>query len=70
VTLYYGPLSGQLTTADADRTWSGLTCEGAGFALAAADFDGDGATDLAVGAPNSDVSAEGAGQLYLLWGPL
>src|SRR5206468_1947996 len=37
-----------------------------GAALAAADFDGDGHTDLAIGAPGSGSS----GAVYLVWGPI
>ncbi len=45
--------------------------DGAGDALApAGDLDGDGISDLLVGAPGADTSAEDAGIAYVLAGPL
>ena len=71
VTLWWGgaSLSGARTTAEADMTLSGND-EGdyAGLALSAADMDGDGLTDLAVGAPLDGRSGDPAGAVYLVFG--
>jgi hypothetical protein len=71
VSLWWGgaAVSGARTTAEADMTLSGND-EGdfAGLALSAADMDGDGLTDLAVGAPLDARSGDPAGAVYLVFG--
>ncbi|MEM2869077.1 MAG: PKD domain-containing protein [Thermoplasmata archaeon] len=41
-----------------------------GAALAAADVNGDGAEDICVGAPGSDLSGNDAGAVYIFYGPV
>ncbi len=74
VFVFRGPLTGELTQADADREIilaAGELQDGGGFgsALAAGDFDGDGRDDLAIGEPGY-ASAEGphAGRTWISWG--
>ena len=52
--------------------WFGLISEGDEFgqSLAAADFDLDGATDLAIGTPGGHISGvSGAGVVHMMYGP-
>ncbi len=65
--LFYGALSGELTTYDADATLEGPGLDGScGTALASpGDMNGDGFTDLLLGAPNG---APGRAALVLGWG--
>jgi hypothetical protein len=44
----------------------GVNGDGAGSSLRMGDFDGDGRTDLLIGAPNAGTSQQGAA--YILWG--
>ncbi len=57
---------------DADTIWRGHNANDyAGKSVSAGgDLDGDGVTDLAVGAPGNDVLATNAGAAYVLFGPL
>jgi alpha-tubulin suppressor-like RCC1 family protein len=41
-----------------------------GIAVAAGDFDGDGATDLAIGAPGESTNGARAGAVYVFFGPI
>src|SRR5919109_4526849 len=76
INLLYGSASG--LTSDRNQLWyedvPGVPAEGEpsdlwGFSLAAADFDGDGYDDLAVGAPFEDVGTErNAGAVTVLFG--
>lgn len=68
--LLYGPLTEERALADADARWLGED-EGdfAGRALCAGDLDGDGLADLAVGGAGSDVAGDGAGAVWLVYGP-
>jgi len=61
--LFYGPISGTLTTASADASVTGSYGSGTGTALATGDTDGNGAVDLIIGAPDDD-------QAFLFYGPL
>ena len=54
-------------SSDADVTLSGSSTEGAGRSFAAGDFDGDGSTDLVVGAPYKSTYK---GAAYVLTGTL
>jgi len=67
--VFFGPLQGPLTAVDADLIISG-DYPGAMFGseVAAADFDGDGLIDLAVGAPSSFEAYDFAGKVYLFDG--
>ena len=63
-----GDRTGSLTTASALATLSGPAGSSFGAGLAGdADFDGDGATDVAVGAP---LGSGGDGTVYAFYGPL
>ncbi len=66
VYVYYGPLRGDHELAAADLRLVGEdVADGAGTSTAGAgDVDGDGAPDLAIGAPG----AEGTGAAYLVGG--
>jgi len=74
----YGVAGGTIASAlslpdDADLLLGGPTSVGdarAGSAFAAADFDGDGYTDLVVGAPYADTSDTQSGAAYLWYGSL
>ncbi|MEQ1507193.1 MAG: FG-GAP repeat protein [Myxococcota bacterium] len=71
VLVWFGPVSGHHTAADADLSYAGeRPGDNAGYTLAAADVDADGTDDLVVGAPFSDEVARDAGEVYLLAGPL
>jgi FG-GAP repeat protein len=78
--LVYGPVEpplsgGEVSLATLDGTW-GTTFQGidpddwAGLSVSAAgDFNGDGRSDLLIGAPLADPgSAEPVGEAYLIWG--
>jgi len=72
VYLFYGPLSGSLTSADADAVlMSDAADDSFGMTLGTAgDINGDGNADIYVGAPTSGrVDVEG-GALFVFWGPL
>ena len=68
--LFSAPAQGDATVNDADVTLSGLKAtDSFGSALAAGDIDGDGATDLIVGARYDDSVATAAGAVYVFSGP-
>ena len=66
-----GPISGSITTADADATAQGMTAsDQAGWSMAGVgDHDGDGYDDLLVGAVGMDDGGANAGMAYLVRGP-
>ncbi|MFH1465372.1 MAG: MopE-related protein [Pseudomonadota bacterium] len=65
-----GAWAGNHSLADADLTWLGESAgDRLGTAVATAgDVDGDGHTDLLLGAPGSDRAGTGAGAVYLALG--
>ncbi|NOY26560.1 MAG: hypothetical protein GXP62_11860 [Oligoflexia bacterium] len=67
----YGPFSGASSLTDADITLLGENAgDLAGVALAmAGDLDGDGATEILIGAPGSDRSVTNGGAAYLFYDP-
>jgi hypothetical protein len=63
-----GDFGGALSTDDADITLTSGDAAAFGFALHAGDFDGDGAMELAVGAPDTvdyDESLDRPGEVFL-----
>jgi hypothetical protein len=72
VYLFHGPVSGDLSTTDADAVLTGEAIgDAAGGAITpAGDVDGDGITDLLVGAPTASYRGNDAGAAYLLLGPI
>ena len=66
--LVFAPFpSGQISLADVARYTAELPGDGAGRALAGVgDWDGDGASDLLVGAPYSDAGGAFSGSAYVL----
>ena len=66
-----GPVTGDVSLADALRLDGVAVGDAAGWSLGAgADLDGDGYTDLLVGAYRADASSGETGGAYLLSGPL
>jgi FG-GAP repeat/FG-GAP-like repeat len=68
--VFRGPLSTDRTVAEADWTIDGaLADEWVGYDAAVADFDGDGAADLAVGVPTHPVLATRPGRALIYSAP-
>jgi hypothetical protein len=70
VVAWLGPFSGSLDVTDATASWewpSADSLHGLGDAFAAADFDGNGETDLIIGAPGSYVGNV-SGVVFFQWG--
>ncbi len=70
--LFFGPVSGTVSAADARAKWSGANgSDQAGYSVArAGDMDSDGFPDLAIGAYGLDLDTTmtNAGGVYLLYG--
>ncbi len=66
--VFYGPYAGTLPVSDADANFGGAAEDDSVSAIAAADFNGDGFDDLAIGAKYGDAGAADAGVVYLLYG--
>jgi hypothetical protein len=66
--LLLGPVSGNLTDAQAHATVSGSEFEELGFSVASADLNDDGFSDLVLGAYRW--SAAGFGRAYVFYGPV
>jgi hypothetical protein len=66
----YGPLAGTLDLADADAIVTGTADSMAGRALCAADLDGDGHSELGVGAPRASAGGSEAGGVFVFAGPV
>jgi hypothetical protein len=69
VFVFLGPVVGDLTTADADVTWTG-SAGGVrlGTALAAGDLDGDGRDDLLLGSGQESTGGNRRGAVYVVYG--
>ncbi|MEZ4318687.1 MAG: integrin alpha [Myxococcota bacterium] len=71
VTVFEGPVAGVLDATTAWARWTGPAIgDGFGTSVITGDFDGDGVTDLAVGAPRSSVTAAAQGTVFVLFGPV
>ena len=70
VYLFFGPVESNTRNASsADATFVGETTgDHAGFAVAAGDVNGDGVSDLVVGAPHNDDGGDRAGATYVVYG--
>jgi len=70
--VFYGPISGELTVGDADATLYGeVSNDYAGeSAVGDFDFDGDGNSDVAIGALGNAASGTQSGRAYLFYGPV
>jgi len=67
----YGPLDAERSSADADAFLKGEAAgDYAGLALAGGDANGDGTSDLLIGAYLNDENGVEAGRAYLMLGPL
>ncbi len=66
-----GPIDSDRTASDAVAAWYGeQSGDQAGGAIGApGDVNDDGYADLVVGAPDQDIGGEGAGLIYILYGP-
>jgi hypothetical protein len=75
VHVFYGGANGLKTSNDQviyQSTWcgglAGTTASGFGAGIAAGDFNGDGATDLAIGAPFYDINSTNDGIVFVFYG--
>ncbi|WP_284013537.1 integrin alpha [Halobaculum litoreum] len=70
VYLFYGPVDrGEVDADDADLVLYGVDTEDrAGAALAGRDVDGDGYSDLVIGAPGDDAGGTDSGAVYVVYG--
>ena len=69
--LYLGPLSGQLSVADAEAAFTGVIfSEELGDAVASGDLNDDGVPDLILGAPRPPLNGEDPGRAYVFFGPV
>jgi hypothetical protein len=70
VYLFHGPLSGNLTTADAGARWYGSQAAGeAADSAQAGDINGDGELDIIIGSDGANYGGERAGGTYVYYGP-
>ena len=70
--LFFGPVSGDLSTGSADATFAGESASDfAGRSVdGAGDIDGDSHGDVLIGAKKNDYGASDAGAAYLFLGPI
>lgn len=65
--LFFGPLSGSLSSSDAFTTFTGESPrDGAGYGVGIGDLDGNGLGDILVGAPGNSTGASSAGALFVM----
>ncbi|MEO0603363.1 MAG: hypothetical protein AAF211_18130, partial [Myxococcota bacterium] len=67
VHIFFGPIVGHPTVANADATYQGTFGGEAGWAIAVGDLTDDGQDDLVVSEPSN---LSGAGEIYVVAGPL
>jgi hypothetical protein len=69
--VYHGPISGTLTSANADVTYTGRAAyDYLGYNVEwAGDMDGDGTLDLAMQAVDADEGGTDSGAVYVVYGP-
>jgi len=69
--LFYGPLAGNASIADADARFLGiLDSEDIGEALGAGDLDGDGVHDVVLGGPRFPLGGTDTGRTYVFFSPV
>ena len=69
--IFLGPVAGNLDASDAEIHMEGSADGGAlGGSVSSGDIDGDGHTDLLIGASTASMSAYRAGAVYIFSGPL
>ncbi len=61
---FFGPLAGTIPAANADSIITGSSLDQLGFSVAGGDFNGDGAPDLVVGAPQFATGAHGYAAIF------
>ena len=61
---FFGPLSGTIAAANADSIVTGSNQDQSGMSVAGGDLNGDGATDLVVGAPQFATGTHGYAAIY------
>ena len=61
---FFGPLVGTISAANADSIVSGSSLDQLGFSISGGDFNGDGAPDLVIGAPQFATGAHGYAALF------
>jgi len=67
--VFLQPVTGQVDADDADGVYSGIAGHSAGAAIDCGDVDGDGRSDLIVGAPADDDAGTDAGAVTIIPGP-
>ncbi len=68
--IWMGPMSGRITSADADTIYVGEDATHyAGHAVGAGDINGDGYADVVVGAPGYTTGSSPEGAAYVVYGP-
>ncbi|PSP54526.1 hypothetical protein BRC82_10115 [Halobacteriales archaeon QS_1_67_19] len=69
VYVFYGPIEEDISLAQADAVFTGETAgDRAGVSIAAGDLDGDGYSDVVVGAPRNGDAGRDAGAVYVIRG--
>ncbi|MGB0588895.1 MAG: MopE-related protein [Myxococcota bacterium] len=68
--VFAGPIQEHITTAQASAVWSGEGTQRPTIITSAGDFNGDGFTDVVLGAPGAATAGENGGAAYLFYGPV